>query len=492
MATLFVVGDSTLSSFNDSNYYYPRFGYGTKLNEYFNINVCNLALSGRSSKSFLKDDNYRILKENIKEGDILLIGFGHNDEKYDDPMRFTDARLDYTDEKSFGYYLNEYYIKLARSVSATPILATPIVRITPDSYTGKAIHDTEYGNYQKYVLDLGLKLGVEVLDLTKETLEFALKVGYDKMIYYHAITNGVKDKNGNILPDFKAVDQTHLSMLGAKHVSYIIASLVKDSGSVLEKYLKDIELIEPTIEKDLVMNPLFKIREYKTPDLNNYNPKAHFKCNNGYYGTAFGECEISPIKENSSYNAYIDDNGYMIIGNKTPYGKINASKDVMSFLFKQVSVKKNFKMKGDIEVTYLDPSAQQAFGLMLRDDCYINQMENDVTIATPYIATGLCTANGITHINFYRKSSTVINFTNDSFLGYPKNGMKITCEIERLGQAVNIKTIIDGKEYVLNLVDFDLTSIDKDFLYCGFYAVKGVMIKVTNYEFIMLGDAIQA
>ena len=154
MATLFVVGDSTLSSFNDSNYYYPRFGYGTKLNEYFNINVCNLALSGRSSKSFLKDDNYRILKENIKEGDILLIGFGHNDEKYDDPMRFTDARLDYTDEKSFGYYLNEYYIKLARSVSATPILATPIVRITPDSYTGKAIHDTEYGNYQKYVLDL--------------------------------------------------------------------------------------------------------------------------------------------------------------------------------------------------------------------------------------------------------------------------------------------------------------------------------------------------
>jgi hypothetical protein len=70
--------------------------------------------------------------------------------------------------------------------------------------------------------------------------------------------------------------------------------------------------------------------------------------------------------------------------------------------------------------------------------------------------------------------------------------MKITCEIERLGQAVNVKTIIDGKEYVLNLVDFDLTSIDKDFLYCGFYAVKGVMIKVTNYEFIMLGDAIQA
>ena len=30
MSTLWVVGDSTLSSFDDK-YYYPRYGYGTKL-----------------------------------------------------------------------------------------------------------------------------------------------------------------------------------------------------------------------------------------------------------------------------------------------------------------------------------------------------------------------------------------------------------------------------------------------------------------------------
>ena len=48
MSTLWVVGDSTLSSFDDK-YYYPRYGYGTKLGCYLNskVQVNNLALSGR-------------------------------------------------------------------------------------------------------------------------------------------------------------------------------------------------------------------------------------------------------------------------------------------------------------------------------------------------------------------------------------------------------------------------------------------------------------
>ena len=56
MSTLWVVGDSTLSPFNDK-FYYPRYGYGTMLNQYLDntIEVKNLALSGRSSKSFLSE-----------------------------------------------------------------------------------------------------------------------------------------------------------------------------------------------------------------------------------------------------------------------------------------------------------------------------------------------------------------------------------------------------------------------------------------------------
>ncbi|MCR5723574.1 MAG: hypothetical protein K6G80_00645, partial [Treponema sp.] len=54
---VFVVGDSTASPFNDP-YYIPRYGFGTKVQDYLNgkkAAVVNLAVSGRSSLSFRTD-----------------------------------------------------------------------------------------------------------------------------------------------------------------------------------------------------------------------------------------------------------------------------------------------------------------------------------------------------------------------------------------------------------------------------------------------------
>ena len=60
MNNFYLIGDSTVAKFNDVTYYYSRFGYGTKLDNYFkDLNIINLALSGRSSKSFLKEENYK-------------------------------------------------------------------------------------------------------------------------------------------------------------------------------------------------------------------------------------------------------------------------------------------------------------------------------------------------------------------------------------------------------------------------------------------------
>ena len=112
MSTLWVVGDSTLSPFNDK-FYYPRYGYGTMLNQYLDntIEVKNLALSGRSSKSFLSEPEYGQLLGGMREGDYLLIGFGHNDEKMEE-QRHTAGKGGYMDEGSFAnsLYVN-YYLK---------------------------------------------------------------------------------------------------------------------------------------------------------------------------------------------------------------------------------------------------------------------------------------------------------------------------------------------------------------------------------------------
>ena len=69
MSTLWVIGDSTVSSFEDK-YYYPRYGYGTMLDKYLNDNVkvVNIALSGRSSKSYLSEPEYNTLINGMKQG----------------------------------------------------------------------------------------------------------------------------------------------------------------------------------------------------------------------------------------------------------------------------------------------------------------------------------------------------------------------------------------------------------------------------------------
>lgn len=79
--TLWVVGDSTAAAFQDTNYYYPRYGWGTQLDRYFQgITIENLAVSGTSSQSFLQTSQYRRLLQEIEAGDYVVIGFGHNDE----------------------------------------------------------------------------------------------------------------------------------------------------------------------------------------------------------------------------------------------------------------------------------------------------------------------------------------------------------------------------------------------------------------------------
>ena len=143
MSTLWVIGDSTVSSFEDK-YYYPRYGYGTMLDKYLNDNVrvVNIALSGRSSKSYLSEPEYNTLINGMKQGDYLLIGFGHNDEKTE-KERYTSPVGDYMTEGTFANSLYENYIKPAQAAGTTVVLCTPIVRRTADgNWSDSQLHVT--------------------------------------------------------------------------------------------------------------------------------------------------------------------------------------------------------------------------------------------------------------------------------------------------------------------------------------------------------------
>ena len=487
--TVYLVGDSTVCSFDD-DYFYPRYGWGTQLGGYLTdkATVVNLALSGRSSKSFVTESNYTTLKNSLKAGDYLLIAFGHNDEKSDDDTRFTDASLPYTDEVSFGWHLYEYYIKLAEEKGATPILVTPIVRAKSNNdYSGSEGHVTATGDYRQAIIDLGREVDVDVIDMTAITKARYEELGYDEAIKYHAVLQGKMDGT-NIVENWNSVDKTHLNIYGAKYVAYNVASELQNLEGIKDYVAEGITA--PT-EADRVANPDYVVPDYVAPDLENYEAPDHFTTiTEGWYGTAFGDTGGSPQSASNGYLARETSEGVFEVGqykSGSNKGKFSSSSDGFAFLFRQVEADKNFKMTVTGTVTKTATTKQAGFGLMLRDDCIIDQ-DASGTIATNYLTAGIYADSSTKMMaNFYRENGTFHK-------GETMNGMyavddTFTFTIERIGQTVHVTVVYNGTTYTESHYDFDLFARDGDYMYVGMFANRGTVVEFTDLQFEITGES---
>ena len=489
--SLFCVGDSTMSSFSDS-YYLPRYGYGTQLSNYFDekVNVVNLALSGRSSKSFLIENNYTSLKNTLSEGDYLLIGFGHNDEKYDDATRFTDASKPTTDSSSFKYSLYENYIKLALEKGATPILATPIVRANAsDDYSGSSAHIvSSYGDYSKAIKDLGDEVNVDVVDLTEITKNQYTSLGYSEAMYYHAFTAGKYDTdNTTIIPNVNSIDTTHLNKYGAKYVAYSFANSIKESTNSLGVYVLD-SIQAPTKDVDYLdaINTNYTVPLYKAPDLSTYSPNTSFITKTAdWYGTAFGDTGGDPTGK--GFIAKEDTASIFTVGNPNSAGKITSSTEGIAFLFKQVSKDDNFTMTCDVKVSQQANTKQAGFGLMLRDDCYLPI--KDASIISNYVAAGMYTTSSNTTQIVYSRENGVLSSGSGSISSLYATNDTAKLKIERTGQVVVCTVEYNSTTYTKTYTDFDFQAIDNNYMYVGMYATRGTVCEFTNVVYTYTGKS---
>lgn len=491
--TMYLVGDSTVAEFKD-DYFYPRYGYGTQIGNYLSdkVTVKNLALSGRSSKSFLSDSNYNTLKSSIKAGDILVIGFGHNDEKSDDATRFTDASKPYTDETSFGYYLYNYYIKLAQDVGAIPILCTPIVRAkSNDDYTGSEGHVTATGDYAKAIREVAAAYGVDVIDLTVITRSRYEEIGFTEASYYHAVKKGKYDTDGvTVIPNWTSLDKTHLNIYGAKYVAYLFATEFAELDG-LGGYVRD-GITAPT-KADLVANPDYVVPEYEAPNLDGYTAPEHFSTiTDGWYGTAFGNTGGNP--QSASSNGYIAkevSDGVFHVGQHlesgSNKGKIDSSSDGFAFAFRQVEANKNFTLTVSGKILYTASINQMGFGLMLRDDCIIDQNDKG-TIDTNYVTAGFLTASDSMTANFYRENAK-LNKGNGTVSSLAAVDDTFTMTIERIGQVVNVTVVYNGQTYQATHTDFDFFAVDTEYMYVGMFANRGTVVEFTNVVFEITGES---
>ena len=78
--TIFLAGDSTMSIKEKKNF--PETGWGMPFANFWDSSVAivNVAKNGRSTKTFISEGLWKSIYDDVKEGDYVIIKFGHNDE----------------------------------------------------------------------------------------------------------------------------------------------------------------------------------------------------------------------------------------------------------------------------------------------------------------------------------------------------------------------------------------------------------------------------
>jgi lysophospholipase L1-like esterase len=226
--TVFMVGDSTMAD-KPNPEQNPERGWGQLLPKFFDdgVVVRNFAVNGRSTKSFIDEGRWEAIVRELSTGDYVLVQFGHNDEKQEDPARYTNA---YT-----GYRRNlERFVTETRARGATPVLLSPIVRRHFNEHG--TLEDT-HGAYALVARLVARDLDVRFIDmqLMSEDLVAAAGVDSSKALYVW-----VAPGESPMYPEGRQ-DDTHLSVRGATELARLAARALRGSGLPLGRHVRGID-----------------------------------------------------------------------------------------------------------------------------------------------------------------------------------------------------------------------------------------------------------
>ena len=212
---VYVAGDSTASIYTTAQA--PRAGWGQALPVFLTsaASVVDAAKSGRSSKSFVDEGWLAQILAKITSGDILLISFGHNDEK-------ADAALHTDPETTYKQYLSRY-IDGARGKGAKPVLVTPVER---RHFGSAGVITPSHGQYPAAMRELAAAKGVPLVDLTASSTVLWNTLGPEGTKTCFLYLNPGQSPN---YPN-GVQDDTHFKAHGAIEVARLVATPLKNQG----------------------------------------------------------------------------------------------------------------------------------------------------------------------------------------------------------------------------------------------------------------------
>lgn len=207
--SVYLIGDSTVAEYPLSRS--PLTGWGMPFSTFFDstIVVKNHAKGGRSTRTFLSENRWQPILDNLTANDYVFIQFGHNDEAKEE--KYKDR---YTTPEDYKKNLIRF-VSDTRSKNAIPVLLTPVTRMKFDA---NGIAQETHAEYAAIVKAVAETEKVIFIDLNAESLKLLQNFGPDKS---KLLFNQLEAGENPHYPD-GIKDNTHFSELGARKVAEIV------------------------------------------------------------------------------------------------------------------------------------------------------------------------------------------------------------------------------------------------------------------------------
>src|SRR6266478_1081587 len=222
--TIYLAGDSTMAQKLPAKR--PETGWGEMLEKFFQddkVKIENRAQNGRSTRTFIGENRWQGIVDQLQPGDYVFIQFGHNDESKEKTDRYTPP----------ADYRNNLikFVSDARARKAFPVLLTPVMR---RRFNDKGEVQDTHGEYPDIVRGVATEYDVPLIDMHRRSAVVLAQFGPEKS---RSLFLQLKPNENPNYP--KGIeDNTHFNPLGADIMARLAVDGIRDLKLGLARYLK--------------------------------------------------------------------------------------------------------------------------------------------------------------------------------------------------------------------------------------------------------------
>ncbi len=223
---IFLAGDSTMAIKQEKAF--PETGWGMPFVYFWDstVQVINKAQNGRSTGTFIKEGLWKSITGNLKEGDYVIIQFGHNDE--------VPTKKSYTTPDTFKLNLTKF-VQEVRQKKGIPVLVSPVSRRNFNDSGGQVQTHPEY---TPYVKQIAVANNVAYIDLDAKSRGLYEQFGPEHSKWLFLQLQPGEHPN---YPEGK-IDNTHFSEFGARLIAQImLKELVQEFPDLRSRMVKQVK-----------------------------------------------------------------------------------------------------------------------------------------------------------------------------------------------------------------------------------------------------------